>query len=137
MREYGIKNYIEYLSNSDSKLNLDTLDEVFTSLENIYLFNEHICDSNKNSSEDTNNIECHVNDSSNKYLKLYIDLYNNAKSKWKHTSCYKNEQHQCIDFDVIIKHWSPKLYNAFKKYNQNGSSNINFLLNHYNKKYST
>jgi len=137
MREFGIKNYIDNLSNPDTKLNLDTLDEVFTSLENMYIFNENICNTNQVSNDYYNNhIECSGDDSNNKYLDLYRDLYNNAKSKWKSSSCYKNEQHQCINFNEIIKHWAPKLYNASKNYTQNGSSNINYLLYHYSQKYS-
>lgn len=68
MREFGIKNYINNLSNPDSKLNLDTLDEVFTSLENI-------CNTTKISNDYYNNhIECSGDNSTNKYLDLYKDL---------------------------------------------------------------
>ena len=136
MREFGIQNYIEHLSKHDSKLNLDTLDEVFTSLENMYLFNEHVCETkNKSNEYHGNNIDCHGNNNTNKYIDLYKDLYSNAKSKWKSSSCYKNEQHQCINFNEVIKHWAPKLYDISRNINQNGSANINFLLKHYTKKY--
>ena len=47
--EIGIQNYIEKLSESDSKLNLDMLDEVVTSLENIYLYNQNAYDNEKSS----------------------------------------------------------------------------------------
>jgi hypothetical protein len=133
--ETGIQNYIEKLSESDSKLNLDMLDEVVTGLENIYLYNQNACDNEESSTKyHGNNIECRR---TNKYIDLFNDLYQNAKSKWKTSNCYKNQHGQCINFNELISHWAPNLYQASRNTNQNGSSSINFLYKHYSKKYSS
>jgi hypothetical protein len=133
VQEYGIKNYIKNLSDPDSILNLDTLDEIVTSLESIYEYNKNICESQETSqSYYGNKIECNTND---KYINLFNDLYINAKSKWKLSSCYKNNYHQCINFDEIIKNWAPNLYKVFKesRLSTGGSSKNTFLLKHYSK----
>jgi len=132
--EQGIQNYIENLSDSDSILNLDMLDEITTSLENKYIYNQSACDNEENSNRyHGNSIKCNIDD---KYLNLFNNLYQNAKSKWKSSNCYKNQYGQCINFDELIKHWAPILYKASRNTNQNGSSNINFLLKYYTDKYS-
>lgn len=133
-RETGIKYYIEILSDPKSKLNLDTLDEIVTSLESLYIFNRNACtNNNPNKSEyDSAQIECNTD---TKYINLFNDLYQNAKSKWKTSNCYKNQYGQCINFNELIKHWAPKLYEVYKNTDQNGSGNINFLFNHYTNKY--
>ena len=132
--EQGIQNYIENLSDPSSKLNLDMLDEIVTSLENKYVYNLSACNNQEYSNKyHGNSIECNIDD---KYLNLFNDLYQYAKSKWKSSNCYKNHHGQCINFDELIKHWAPKLYNASRNTNQNGSSNINFLFKHYTNKYS-
>jgi hypothetical protein len=134
--EQGIQNYIENLSNSESKLNLDMLDEIVTSLENKYVYNQSACDNQEYSNRyHGNSIQCNIDD---KYLNLFNDLYQYAKSKWKSSNCYKNQHGQCINFDELIKHWAPQLYKASRntKFSTGGSSNINFLLKHYTNKYS-
>jgi hypothetical protein len=133
-RETGIQHYIEILSDPNSKLNLDMLDEIVTSLESLYIFNKNACSiNNPNKSEyDSAQIQCNNDD---KYINLFNDLYQNAKSKWKTSNCYKNQYGQCINFNELISHWAPKLYDAYRNTNQNGSSNIKFLYENYTNKY--
>jgi hypothetical protein len=132
-RETGIQHYIQDLSKSDSKLNLDTLDEMVTSLENMYIYNKNACDNSNSSRSEYDSAEIECKNNSN-YEDLFKKLYSNAKSKWKSTSCYKNSNGQCINFDELIKHWAPKLYSDFKS-SMGGSSGIDFLLSHYSSKY--
>ena len=134
VRESGIKQYIEILSDPTSRLNLDMLDEMVTSLESLYLFNKNACANNNpdRSEYDSAQIECNTDD---KYINLFNDLYQNAKSKWKTSNCYKSQNGQCINFNELISYWAPTLYKVLRNTNQNGSSNINFLFKYYTNKY--